>query len=58
MTALTELTAVRLVDRYRQGAFSPVEATRAAMERADLIQPGASPGGGAEKDAHDSHGSG
>ncbi|MFF4522380.1 amidase [Streptomyces bluensis] len=39
MTGLTELTAVQLVDGYRKGEFSPVEATRAALERARLIQP-------------------
>ncbi|GHB22252.1 amidase [Streptomyces viridiviolaceus] len=39
MTDLTELTAVRLVDGYRKGEFSPVEVTRAALERAERIQP-------------------
>lgn len=39
MTELTELTAVQLVDGYRTGEFSPVEATRAALERAERIQP-------------------
>ncbi|MES5823504.1 amidase [Streptomyces sp. RG80] len=39
MTELTELTAVQLVDGYRKGEFSPVEATRAALERAERIQP-------------------
>ncbi|MBV7698703.1 amidase [Streptomyces sp. TRM70350] len=39
MTELTELTAVRLLDGYRKGEFSPVEATRAALERAESIQP-------------------
>ncbi|MGC5037715.1 amidase [Streptomyces sp. DT190] len=39
MTELTELTAVRLLDGYRTGEFSPVEATRAALERAESIQP-------------------
>ncbi|MCH0563752.1 amidase [Streptomyces sp. MUM 2J] len=39
MTDLTELTAVRLVEGYRKGEFSPVEATRAALERAGRIQP-------------------
>ncbi len=39
MTDLTELTAVRLVDGYRKGDFSPVEVTRAALERAERIQP-------------------
>ncbi|GAA3770546.1 amidase [Streptomyces phyllanthi] len=39
MTELTELTAVQLVDGYRKGEFSPVEATRAALERAVSVQP-------------------
>ncbi|KOG25863.1 amidase [Streptomyces viridochromogenes] len=39
MTDLTELTAVQLLDGYRKGEFSPVDATRAALERADRIQP-------------------
>ncbi|MEU9732044.1 amidase [Streptomyces sp. NPDC048002] len=39
MTDLTGLTAVQLLDGYRTGAFSPVEATRAALERAELVQP-------------------
>ncbi|MFE6407657.1 amidase [Streptomyces sp. NPDC057837] len=39
MTELTELTAVRLLDGYRAGEFSPVEATRAALRRAEAIQP-------------------
>jgi aspartyl-tRNA(Asn)/glutamyl-tRNA(Gln) amidotransferase subunit A len=39
MTELTELTAVRLLDGYREGEWSPVEATRAALERAEAIQP-------------------
>ncbi|WLW54749.1 amidase [Streptomyces sp. YU58] len=38
-TELTELTALQLVDGYRKGEFSPVEATRAALERAERIQP-------------------
>jgi aspartyl-tRNA(Asn)/glutamyl-tRNA(Gln) amidotransferase subunit A len=36
---LTDLTAVRLIDGYRTGEFSPVEATRAALTRARRIQP-------------------
>ncbi|MFI9819271.1 amidase [Streptomyces sp. NPDC052013] len=36
---LTELTAVDLLDGYRRGAFGPVEATRAALRRAEEIQP-------------------
>ena len=36
---LTELTAVRLVEGYRKGEFSPEEATRAVLERAERIQP-------------------
>jgi aspartyl-tRNA(Asn)/glutamyl-tRNA(Gln) amidotransferase subunit A len=39
MPELTELTAVQLVDGYRKGEFSPVEATRATLERAEAIQP-------------------
>jgi aspartyl-tRNA(Asn)/glutamyl-tRNA(Gln) amidotransferase subunit A len=39
MTELTELTAVQLVDGYRKGEFSPVDATRAALERAERVQP-------------------
>lgn len=39
MADLTELTAAQLVDGYRKGEFSPVEATRAALERAERIQP-------------------
>ncbi|MET8246213.1 amidase [Streptomyces sp. NPDC005202] len=39
MTELTELTAGQLLDGYRKGEFSPVEATRAALERAERIQP-------------------
>ncbi|MGW7298680.1 amidase [Streptomyces sp. NPDC054829] len=39
MTDLTGLTAVQLLDGYRTGAFSPVDVTRAALERAELIQP-------------------
>ncbi|GGK47793.1 amidase [Streptomyces flaveus] len=39
MTELTELTALQLVDGYRKGEFSPVEATQAALQRAEEIQP-------------------
>ncbi|MFE9772990.1 amidase [Streptomyces sp. NPDC005931] len=39
MTELTEATAVRLVEGYRRGEFSPVEVTRAVLERARAIQP-------------------
>ncbi|MFE4416757.1 amidase [Streptomyces sp. NPDC056817] len=39
MTELTELTAGELLDGYRKGEFSPVEATRAALELAERIQP-------------------
>ncbi|MFH8463868.1 amidase [Streptomyces sp. NPDC017991] len=39
MTELTELTAVRLVEGYRKGEFSPVDAVRAALRRAEEIQP-------------------
>ncbi|MFJ3665988.1 amidase [Streptomyces sp. NPDC090106] len=37
--ALTERTAVQLVEGYRTGEFSPVEVTEAALERAERIQP-------------------
>ncbi|OIJ86123.1 amidase [Streptomyces monashensis] len=36
---LTDLTAVQLLDGYRKGEFSPVEATEQALERARRIQP-------------------
>ncbi|MEV5842729.1 amidase [Streptomyces sp. NPDC051985] len=36
---LTDLTARQLLDGYRTGEFGPVEATRAALERAVRIQP-------------------
>lgn len=39
MTELTELTALQLVDGYRKGEFSPVEVVRAALQRAEEIQP-------------------
>ncbi|MGX1270187.1 amidase [Streptomyces phaeoluteigriseus] len=39
MTDLTTFTAGRLLDGYRKGEFGPVEATRAALERAERIQP-------------------
>lgn len=39
MTDLTALTAAQLLDGYREGAFDPVEVTRAALERAERIQP-------------------
>ncbi|MDQ0991082.1 aspartyl-tRNA(Asn)/glutamyl-tRNA(Gln) amidotransferase subunit A [Streptomyces sp. V3I7] len=35
---LTDLTAGQLLDGYRKGEFGPVEATRAALERARRIQ--------------------
>ncbi|WP_405840406.1 amidase [Streptomyces sp. NBC_01518] len=38
-TELTELTAVELLDGYRRREFSPVDATRATLERAEEIQP-------------------
>lgn len=40
MSEFTELTATRLVDGYRKGEFGPVEVTRAALRRAEEIQPG------------------
>jgi aspartyl-tRNA(Asn)/glutamyl-tRNA(Gln) amidotransferase subunit A len=39
MTDLHELTAVQLVERYGSGELSPVEATRAALDRIEQIQP-------------------
>ncbi|MFB8773000.1 amidase [Streptomyces broussonetiae] len=36
---LTRLTAVRLIDGYRAGEFSPVDVARAVLERAGRIQP-------------------
>ncbi|MEU0910773.1 amidase [Streptomyces althioticus] len=39
MSELTELTATRLLDGYRKGEFGPVEVTRAALRRAEEIQP-------------------
>src|SRR5690606_36844431 len=38
-TELTDLTAVQLLDGYRGGEFGPVAATRAALARAEEIQP-------------------
>ncbi|GAA3579361.1 amidase [Streptomyces osmaniensis] len=39
MTDLTALTATQLLDGYRKGDFSPLDATRAMLERAERIQP-------------------
>ncbi len=39
MSELTELTAVRLLDGYRAGEFSPVDAVRAVLRRAEETQP-------------------
>ncbi len=39
MSDLTALTATRLVAGYAAGDFSPVEVTRAALERAEAAQP-------------------
>ncbi|MBW5423731.1 amidase [Streptomyces sp. BG9H] len=39
MSELTDLTAVQLVDGYRKGDFSPVDAVRAALRRAEEVQP-------------------
>ncbi|WP_411761267.1 amidase [Streptomyces tunisiensis] len=39
MSELTELTATRLADGYRKGEFGPVEVARAALRRAEEIQP-------------------
>ncbi|GLF93543.1 amidase [Streptomyces yaizuensis] len=38
-TELTELTACQLLAGYRRGDFSPVEATRAVLDRIERIQP-------------------
>jgi aspartyl-tRNA(Asn)/glutamyl-tRNA(Gln) amidotransferase subunit A len=39
MTELTDLTAAQLVDGYRKGEFSPVDATRAALRRIEETEP-------------------
>ncbi|WP_455353592.1 amidase [Streptomyces sp. SYSU K217416] len=39
MTELTGLTAHQLLSGYENGDFSPVEATRAALDRAEAVQP-------------------
>ncbi|MFC7305351.1 amidase [Streptomyces monticola] len=39
MTELGNLTAVQLIDRYRKGESSPVEATRAALDRIATTEP-------------------
>lgn len=39
MTELTDLTAVQLVEGYRKGEFSPVDAAGAALRRAEETQP-------------------
>ena len=39
MSELTELTAVQLLDGYRKGDFSPVDATRAVLDRIEVVQP-------------------
>jgi len=39
MTDLHDLTAVQLLERYGSGDLSPVEATRAALDRIEQIQP-------------------
>ncbi|WP_052867168.1 amidase [Streptomyces niger] len=39
MTQLADLTALRLTAGYAAGEFSPVDAARAALERAERIQP-------------------
>ena len=36
---LADLSAVQLLEGYRKGGFSPVEATLAALERAERLQP-------------------
>ncbi|MBA2949770.1 amidase [Streptomyces himalayensis] len=39
MTELTDLTAAQLIDGYRKGEFSPVDATRAALRRIEETEP-------------------
>jgi aspartyl-tRNA(Asn)/glutamyl-tRNA(Gln) amidotransferase subunit A len=39
MSDLSSLTAVRLLEGFSSGDFSPVEATRAALEQAEKVQP-------------------
>ncbi|MBT3161866.1 amidase [Streptomyces sp. Vc74B-19] len=39
MSELTDLTATQLLDGYRKSEFGPVEVTRAALRRAEEIQP-------------------
>ncbi|NLU71244.1 amidase [Streptomyces sp. HNM0575] len=39
MSDLSSLTAVRLLDGFSSGDLSPVEATRAALEQAEKVQP-------------------
>ncbi|MBT2387846.1 amidase [Streptomyces sp. ISL-1] len=39
MSELTDLTARQLLTGYEKGDFSPVEATRAALERIEVVQP-------------------
>lgn len=39
MTELTDRSAVQLVEGYRKGEFSPVDATRAALRRIEEVQP-------------------
>ncbi|MFE0100191.1 amidase [Streptomyces sp. NPDC059009] len=39
MSELTDLTAVQLLDGYRKGEFGPVDATRAALRRAEETEP-------------------
>ncbi|NBE53815.1 amidase [Streptomyces boluensis] len=38
MTELGDLTAVQLIDRYRKGELSPVEAVRAALDRIERTE--------------------
>lgn len=39
MSELTDLTARQLLTGYEKGDFSPVDATRAALERIEVVQP-------------------
>lgn len=40
MTELCDLTARQLLAGYRKGDFTPVDATRAVLDRIELVQPG------------------
>lgn len=40
MTELCDLSARQLVAGYRKGAFTPVDAARAVLDRIEVVQPG------------------